>query len=166
MSKKFEFTSELDHSVERVHAALTSEDFWNSRLAKSQTGAAELDARPGQGTLWVSVSDQMDSSVLPAIVRGVVRGPLVMERIDEWGVLDGGIAKGKLTGGAKGLPISIDAGSELRAGDAGGTVIAVTGEVNVKVPVVGGQIEGLILQFVENLVEGDRNELNDWLSEN
>lgn len=166
MSKEFVFTSELDHSVERVHAALISEEFWNSRLGASQTGAAELEVRPGAGTVWVKMSDQMDSSVLPAVVRGVVRGPLVIERTDEWSALDGGVAQGTLEGATKGLPVTISARSELRAGASGGTVIEVRGEATVKVPVVGGQIEGLIVQLVENIVAGDRTEIDAWLTQN
>ncbi len=50
MSKEFVFTSTLDHSVERVHGALTSEDFWNSRLAASQTGVGQLEVGSGPGT--------------------------------------------------------------------------------------------------------------------
>ena len=165
MSKEFVFTSTLDHSVERVHGALTSEDFWNSRLAASRTGAAQLEVRPGPGTIWAKASDQMDTSGLPAVVRGVVRGPLVIERTDEWGALDAGTAQGTLAGSTKGLPITISARSELRPSETGGTVVEVRGEATVKVPVVGGQIEGLIVQLVENIVQNDRTEIDKWLAE-
>ena len=38
--------------------------------------------------------------------------------------------------------------------------------ITVKVPVVGGQIEGLVLQMVEAIVSGDGNALNEILSGN
>uniref|UniRef100_UPI0037C9D44F DUF2505 family protein n=1 Tax=Rhodococcus pyridinivorans TaxID=103816 RepID=UPI0037C9D44F len=44
--------------------------------------------------------------------------------------------------------------------------IEVRGEATVKVPVVGGQIEGLIVQLVENIVQNDRTDLDKWLTEN
>ncbi|AOD22219.1 MULTISPECIES: DUF2505 domain-containing protein [Rhodococcus] len=166
MSKEFVFTSTLDHSVERVHGALTSEDFWNSRLAASQTGVAQLEVGSGPGTFRAKVSDQIDTSALPAVVRGVVRGPLIIERTDEWGGLGDGTAQGTLAGSTSGLPITIAARSELRGNADGGTEIEVRGEATVKVPVVGGQIEGLIVQLVENIVQNDRTDLDKWLTEN
>ncbi len=73
---------------------------------------------------------------------------------------------GTLAGSTSGLPITIAAHSELRGNADGGTEIEVRGEATVKVPVVGGQIEGLIVQLVENIVQNDRIDLDKWLTEN
>jgi len=164
--KKFSFTSALDHDVERVHATLTNEEFWKNRIAASPTGDAELEVRgSGPGTISLTMADSMGTSGLPSVVRGVLPGPLVIERADEWGPLDGGIAHGVLTGGARGLPITVSARSELRAGDTGGTVVEVHGEATVKVPLVGGKIEGLIVQLVESMVRNDSREIDTWLAD-
>src|SRR5699024_4689362 len=149
MSKEFVYTIELDYSVEQVHATLTSEEYWKGRLGESTTGSAEIVVPAGPGTLRVSMTDQTDPAALPAVVRGVLRGPLVMTRTDEWGVLDGNTASGTLGGGSSSLPVTIEARSELRPGTSGGSVIEVRGEATVKVPIVGGQVEGMVVQMVQ-----------------
>ncbi len=87
-----------------------------------------------------------------------------MNRADEWSALDGGQAQGTMTGGSSSLPVSIEGRSELRASASGGSIVEVTGEVAVKIPVVGGQVEGLVIQMVESIVNADQKELNDWLA--
>ncbi|NLV77812.1 MAG: DUF2505 domain-containing protein [Rhodococcus sp.] len=164
MSKEFSFTTELEYSVADVHAALTSEEYWKGRVADGENSAVELDVPAGPGTLRAVMTDRTEPSALPAVVRGILRGPLEMQRTDNWGALAGDRAEGTLSGGANGLPIEIAATSLLRAGDTGGSVIELNGTVTVKVPVVGGQIEGLLLQMVENIVNVDKKVLEHWLS--
>ncbi|MGV9746466.1 DUF2505 domain-containing protein [Rhodococcus zopfii] len=165
MSKEFSFSADIDHSVEQVHAALISEEYWKGRLGGSPTGSVEIAAPQGPGTVRVTLTDETDISGLPAVVRGILRGPLVMERTDEWGPLDGGVARGTLTGGSSSFPVTIEGRSELRDRD-GGAVLEVRGQVTVKVPVVGGQVEGLVLQMVEAIVSGDGAALNAQLAGN
>lgn len=164
MSKEFSFTTELAYSTADVHAALTSEEYWKGRVADGENSAVELEVPAGPGSLRAVMTDRTDPSALPAVVRGILRGPLEMQRTDTWNALDGDRAQGTLAGGAKGLPVEIAATSELRPGADGGSVIELTGTVNVKVPVVGGQIENLLLQMVENIVDVDRKVLDHWLS--
>ncbi len=71
---------------------------------------------------------------------------------------------GRDDGSSSSLPVSIEGRSELRPSASGGAVVEVTGEVAVKIPVVGGQVEGLVVQMVESIVNGDQKELNDWLA--
>lgn len=165
MSKEFSFSADIDHNVERVHAALISEEYWKTRLGGSTTGSVEVTSPAGPGTARITLTDETDTSGLPAVVRGILRGPLVMERTDEWGPLEGGAAQGTLTGSSSSAPVAIEARSELRARD-GGAVLEVRGQVTVKVPVVGGQVEGLVVQMVEAIIAGDGAGLNKALSEN
>ncbi|MFZ2527986.1 MAG: DUF2505 domain-containing protein [Rhodococcus sp. (in: high G+C Gram-positive bacteria)] len=165
MSKEFSFSADIDHNVEQVHAALISEEYWKGRLGGSTTGSVEVGSPAGPGTVRATLTDETDTSGLPAVVRGILRGPLVMVRTDEWGPLEGGAAQGTLTGGSSSFPVTIEGRSGLRARD-GGAVLEVSGQVTVKVPVVGGQIEGLVVQMVEAIVSGDGAALNEKLSGN
>lgn len=165
MSKAFSFTTEFEHSVDTVHAALTSEDYWKSRIGADSDGSSiAVSAPAGPGTIRVEITGRMDPAGLPAVVRGILRGPLEMNRVDEWSALDGDHAQGAMTGGSSSLPVTIEGRSELRPSASGGSVVEVTGEVAVKIPVVGGQVEGLVVQMVESIVNGDQKELNDWLA--
>lgn len=84
MSKEFSFSADIDHSVEQVHAALISEEYWKGRLGGSSTGSVEIGSPAGPGTVRVTLTDETDTAGLPAVVRGILRGPLVMHRTDEW----------------------------------------------------------------------------------
>ena len=165
MSKAFTFTTEFEHGVDAMHAALTSEDFWKSRGGADAEGSSIAVTTPGgPGTIRVEITGRMDPAGLPAVVRGVLRGPLEMTRTDEWSALDGGSAQGAMAGGSSSLPVTISGRSELRPSASGGSVVEVTGEVGVKIPVVGGQVEGLVVQMVEGIVNADEKDLNDWLA--
>ncbi|MEE2033418.1 DUF2505 domain-containing protein [Rhodococcus chondri] len=164
MSKEFVYTIELDHGVEHVHAALISEEYWKGRVGDSTTGSVEVMVPAGPGTARITLTDQVDAAVLPAVVRGILRGPLVMTRTDEWGVLEGNTASGALGGGSSTLPVTIAARSELRPRESSGSVIELRGEARVDVPIVGGQVEGMVLQMMQAIVESDRATLNTWLS--
>ncbi|ETT26351.1 hypothetical protein RAJCM14343_4465 [Rhodococcus aetherivorans] len=163
MAKDFVFVTELEHSVHDVHAALVDERFWRGREEGRDTSSTAVEQPAGPGTVRVKVTDQADSSHLPAVVRGILRGPLVMERQDEWGPLVDEQAEGALVGGAAGLPIAIEGRSVLRASESGGAIIDLQGQVAVKIPLLGGQIEGLVHQMVTQIVENDRTALDSWL---
>jgi hypothetical protein len=163
MPKKFEFTAVLDHPARDVHAALIDERYWRDRIAGSPTAAVRIEYPDGPGTLRVVVTERTEPAELPAFVRGVVRGPMVLERTDNWGTFDAGGATGLIVGGATGIPVDFRGTSQVRP-TADGSVLAMRGEVTVKIPIVGGQIEGLAVKMIGRIVEKDRDALAAWLA--
>jgi len=161
--KKFEFTAVLDHPARDVHAALTDERYWRDRVAASPTATVRIENPDGPGTLLVVVTERTEPADMPALVRGVVRGPMIMERTDHWGALGADGATGLVVGGASGIPVDFRGTSHLRPA-ADGTVLAVRGEVTVKIPIVGRQIEGLAAKMIGRIVENDRDALAAWLT--
>ncbi|MBC2591055.1 DUF2505 domain-containing protein [Rhodococcus sp. DMU1] len=164
MPKSFAFTTELDHHVRDVHAALIDERYWLDRVADRASATAVVEEPHGPGTLRVTVTDRSEPSELPSIVRGMLRGPLVIERTDEWGPLMGEAAEGRMSGGATGLPVALEGRSRLRVSETGGTFIDVQGQVVVRVPLLGGRIESMVHGMVLQIVENDRIAIAAWLS--
>lgn len=160
MPKQFEFSAEFDHPVERVHALLTDEGYWRSRVADGPRAAVEVDVdRDGDGVpvVTVTMTDVVDADGFPALVRRVIRGELRMERVDVWRPVHGGRAAGRVRGTSSGIPVSIDGEYELSP-RRGGSVLDVRGTITVRIPLVGGQIELLARQMVSQMVERDRDE--------
>ena len=62
------------------------------------------------------------------------------------------------------MPLQDIQGSTLLRPAEAGTVLDVRGEVTVKIPLVGGQIEGLAAKMVGQIVEKDRAALAAWLT--
>ncbi len=80
------------------------------------------------------------------------------------GALDGDHADGRISGSSTGIPVKIDCTSVLRAsGDV--TVLDVSGSVQVKIPLVGGQIESLVRKLVGDMVGQDRDAIEKWLGD-
>lgn len=124
-----------------------------------------IDKPSGPETLRVTVTDRTDLADLPAIARGVLRRPLVSEWVNEWGRLDGDTARGRITGGATGgVPFRIESRSRLRGIESGRTLFDIHGQVAVKMPLVGGQIELLVRQMILRSVASDQSVLNGWLT--
>ncbi|WP_422662567.1 DUF2505 domain-containing protein [Rhodococcus rhodochrous] len=127
MPKSFAFTTELDHHVRDVHAVLTDERYWLDRVADRASATAIVEEPHGPGSVRVTVTDRSEPSELPSIVRGMLRGPLIVERTDEWGPLVDDVAEGLLSGGATGLPVALEGRSRLRTSRTGGTYVDVQG---------------------------------------
>lgn len=164
MPKQFELSTEVAHSIERVHAALIDERYWRYRLREDTTNSvtAEFDESGGPGTLTVTVIQTSDGSNLPGFLRAVVSLPMQMKRVDTWGPLRGERAEGTLSGTSTGFPLAIDGTLVLRStGDR--TVIDLQGRIAVKVRLVGGQIEAMLKQMVAKSLERDRDEIIGWL---
>ncbi|WP_068163301.1 DUF2505 domain-containing protein [Rhodococcus phenolicus] len=163
MPKKFEFTAVLDHPAGDVHAALIDERYWRDRVAASPTATVRIENPRGPGTLRVVVTERTEPSDIPALVRSVVRGPMVLERTDEWGALGADGATGLIAGAATGIPVDFRGTSQLRP-TTDGTVLDLYGEVTVKIPLLGGQIEGLAAKMIGQIIEKDRAALASWLT--
>lgn len=161
MPKRFEFSAEFGHPVERVHALLTDEEYWRSRLSPGSRAAvqvAESVDPEGRPLVTVTMTETVDPGNFPPLVRRVVRGEMRMQRVDSWSPIDDGRASGRVEGASTGIPVAIVGDYDLRP-DAGGALLAVRGTITAKVPVIGGSIEALARQMVGQMVARDRDEV-------
>ncbi|MCE4262912.1 DUF2505 domain-containing protein [Rhodococcus sp. ACPA4] len=160
MSKSFRFGIEFNFPPEKVHAALTDTRYWMIRLGDLYSKAVIED---GGGAIAVSLTDELESSALPGLVAKLVPDRLGVERADRWGPLSDGRAVGSVTGRAHGLPIRIEVDLELaEAGDAR-SVLNVDGWAEVKIPVLGGQIERLLKNMAQDLLRRDHDAVEAFL---
>src|SRR6478735_6902204 len=163
MAKSFDYSEEVAYPIDRVHAAVTDPAFWQHRFGEAPDKLT-LDDSGGPGTLTATMRATIGASSLPGLVRKVVTGELKVERADAWGALDGDHADGRISGSSTGIPVKIDCTSVLRAsGDV--TVLDVSGSVQVKIPLVGGQIESLVRKLVGDMVGQDRDAIEKWLGD-
>ncbi|TQC51118.1 DUF2505 domain-containing protein [Rhodococcus sp. WS4] len=163
MAKSFDYSEEIAYPIDRVHATVTDPAFWQHRVEEAPDKLTLDDSR-GPGTLTATMRDTIGASSLPGLVRKVVSGELKVERADEWGALDGDHADGRVSGSSTGIPVKIESAAVLRAsGDV--TVLRLTGSVQVKIPLVGGQIESLVRKLVGDMVGQDRDAIEKWLGD-
>ncbi|GAB3821468.1 DUF2505 domain-containing protein [Tessaracoccus terricola] len=101
---------------------------------------------------------------VPGDVAKFVGGEVDLSQRFEWSdpAADGS-STGKVDVTVKGLPITVAATAVLRpAGDA--TSGSYSGDLRVKIPLVGGKVEKMVAPFIEQAFAGIERRAQDWLA--
>lgn len=165
MANSFELSAESPASVEQVHSAFGDEGYWLARLA-AFGGVHSLDSLilGTDGTVDVVISQDLRSHRLPALAAKLLPDDLKVLHTETWKPIDGGrvggevnfrVPRGLGSGGAAALLTPMSNGSRL--------TFSVT--VEVRVPLVGGKLEGYLgNMFVDGIPEVQRF-TSAWIAE-
>ncbi|GAB3495475.1 DUF2505 domain-containing protein [Amycolatopsis cihanbeyliensis] len=164
MASRIEHRAEFPHSVDEVYRAQSDAAALRARLERiggHQARLAEHEAT-ADGVRFTLVQG-ISADRLPQAVRSLHRGDLIVHREQRWQHTgDGEVYTGTATASVDGVPGRITARTELRAGGAG-AVLRATGEVTVRIPLVGGKLEGAIAEQVTALLEREAEFTASWL---
>ncbi|MEV0249152.1 DUF2505 domain-containing protein [Nocardia sp. NPDC050712] len=163
MSRKFSFTVPYSIPVEDLHRALTTDDTWHARFAEATTATIELAHPDGPGTIRIQMTEKAREDKIPSLVTKVLKSELSFTRTDNWGSLDGEIARGTLAVETVGITSALTGVYELRP-TAEGSEIEVVGTVDVKVALVGGAIEPLAEQLLHRVLNSEREFIQGWVA--
>lgn len=159
----------IDHSAHyefpaaTVHAALVDPEYWRERLARvGGPGAAVENATTGAGTIDLHMKQAIAAEHLPSVVTNIRPGDLVIHRHESWEPLVGDRAHGRFSAGVDGMPGKVEGTFTLAPGRTG-TVVEIDGEVEVKIPFLGGKIEGLIVEQLVELFDAEQEFTAGWL---
>ncbi|OBF28697.1 DUF2505 domain-containing protein [Mycobacterium sp. ACS4331] len=158
MARSFDLAAEYPGSVAEVHSALSDRQYWLSRLADSGADDAVLDALTvgAAGGLRVATTQVLRADRLPGLVTQLHRGDLRITRQEVWSPVTGGTSTATIAAAIPGAPVSVTGSGRLQ-GTATGSKADFRVEVEVKIPLVGGKVEGFIgTQLVELLVSEQR----------
>lgn len=144
MPSSFDIVTDSPASVEQIHAAFGSEDYW---LARIEPGAAitTLDSLTvdDDGTVEVQVTQRAGRQLLPGPVAKLIPTELKLLHIETWRPVGDGQVCGQIrilaspglgTGGAKAWLEPVGDGSQ-------GSQLRCAVNVRVKVPLLGGKFE-------------------------
>jgi hypothetical protein len=154
VGKKVRSSFEGPGSVEAVFAVLTAEDFAATKAAKLADGS-RLESRD------VSPDGAVTCVVTRALPDGV---PSFLERFlpaegratqtEVWGPLTNGVREARFTIDIPGTPARI--GGTMRIEPVGtGSRYTLDGEVKVPVPLLGGKVEGVIVDIILKVAAED-----------
>ena len=135
---------------------------------------AYLERRFGQfvveGSSTVSVEGERVSfagtvrpELIPAAAARFVKSDLRISFTEEWATNEAG-ATSRTSVTVDGAPVSVEATSTLAPAEAG-SVRDVTGNVSVRVPLLGGRIEKEAVAHLGRVVEHERELAASWLAE-
>ncbi len=163
MSRDFEFTISSEYTPAQVYQALTSEEQWMARFAKAEKTEGYQLTSHEDGGLTVDISEEVGVTELPALVKKVIKGTLLITRSDHWGPLQGDHADGTLTGGSSSLPAKVAGTLALRPAGTGAK-LTVKGSSTVKIPLIGGKIESLVNDMIKDIIDTETQETIDWVA--
>ena len=164
MASRIEHRAEFREGVADVYLAQSDEGALRARLAEIGGAHACLDehSETGDGVRFTLVQG-VSADRLPQAVRTIHKGDLIVHREQIWR-RDGEGWTGTAKATVEGVPGEIKARTELRAGGTG-TELRSTGEVKVRIPLVGGKLERLIGEQVTKLLEREAEFTAKWLAE-
>ncbi|MFD4368638.1 DUF2505 domain-containing protein [Rhodococcus sp. NPDC058521] len=163
MSRRIDHSSTYPFPADKVHSALTSEQYWRDRVAEVGGDGATIDEiTVGDGTIAVRMRQAIAAEHLPSIVTKVRPGDLVIKRSETWAGLNDDTATGTFSASVDGAPAKIS-GTKRLTGAGADSVVEFEGETTVKIPIVGGKIESAIADQILHLIDKEREFTQSWL---
>ena len=165
MSRQIDFRSTSAYPADEVYATMVDPDYLRARLQRlGGRGAGLLEHTADTGGARYRLRHGLDAKDLPSLVRGVLPGDITIERTERWTRQDSGRYLGDVQVDIPGTPASAAGGMRLRDAPAGGSELQVRADVIVSVPLIGGKIEGVVAEQVQNLLAAEVAFTQQWLA--
>lgn len=165
MPRQIDFRSTSTHPADEVYATMVDPDFLRARLEQiGGPGAALLEHTADIDGARYRLRHGLDSDHLPSMVRGVLPGSLTIERTERWTRQESGRYLGDVQVSIEGAPASAAGGMRLRDTPDGGSELQVRADITVDVPLIGGKIEGVVADQVQNLLRSESEFTQQWLA--
>jgi hypothetical protein len=165
MPRAFDISTATTATVDQVHAAFTDRDYWRDRLAEFGGDSIRLDSLDVDGgSITVATTQDLRNNALPVLIAKVVPGNLLVFRKETWRT-DGGELHGDVVITTQGAPIAGSAAA-LVAPTGDGSLLRFRGSVQVKVPLIGGQIEKYISAQITEEIPAVQRFTTGWIAEN
>ena len=168
MARSMVYTVDVAVPAESLYRDLTTIDYWEAlveiyRENSTRTEIAHFATGP-DGT-DVSFAHILSAQDLPAIARAVVPSTFVVTREQHFEPFEEGAgrAAGRYRALVPGTPVDIEGSYELR--DAGaGSQMQIDTRCTVRVPIIGGQIETLIVTGLKSLFASEASYTAEWIT--
>ena len=172
MPSSFDIVTESSASVDQVHAAFGSEDYW---LARIQPGAAitTLDSLTvdDDGTVEVLVTQRAGRQLLPGPVAKLIPTELKLFHAETWRSVGDGQVRGQIristspglgSGGAEAWLEPVGSGPM----GSRGCQLRCAVQVQVKIPLIGGKLEKSISASLAQSIPEVQRFTAKWIAEN
>lgn len=168
MSRKMAYTVDVDVPPHVLYTSLTTIDYWQDlvetyRENSTRTEIAHFATGP-EGT-DVSFAHILSAADLPAIARPVVPGTFVITREQHFGPFEesSGQAVGSYRALIPNAPVDVE-GDYVLGGGGPGSQMRINSRCTVRVPIIGGQIEALIVSGLKSLFATEGEYTAEWFA--
>jgi Protein of unknown function (DUF2505) len=168
MPRSFDMIAEYPDSVENLIGAFGDERYWLAWLAAEYGTDATLDSIQvgADGSVEVACTFALPQDQLPSVVTRVYKSDVQITRGESWNIAGGG-ATCTITASMPGTPVTLSGRAQLtpHPADAGGAQMRVKGMVEVRIPMVGRQIEKVIANQLMDLATTRQHFTSSWISQ-
>lgn len=164
MPRRFDVSLESPVSVDQVHAALSTEEYWLARLGTLSGGTTlESLSVDDDRTVRVTTTQDLGRDLLPGIVSKFYRRDVSIRHTETW-TASGGQLSGAIAVAVSGAPGSGSAAGSV-APTANGSLLTLNGTVEFKVPLVGGTVESFIAREFARGIPDIQQFTAQWVTE-
>ncbi|WP_343600349.1 DUF2505 domain-containing protein [Mycobacterium sp.] len=167
MPRSFALSVDSTVGVDQILWAFGHREYWRARLGTFGEGTATLDAHDvdSDGTVTLDLTLGFVRDRLPKVVAGVHRGELAMVQHERWTRIGDGRGRGEITVTVPGAPVHAFGEVLLLPTDHGARGEFTT-TVQVKIPLIGGQLENLIGNQLGDEIREVQRFTGAWVTEN
>jgi hypothetical protein len=164
MPRPFDVSVDSPASVDQVHTAFSTEDYWLARIG-TMAGGTTLDSLEvdDDRTIRVAITQDLGRDLLPGIVSKFYRRDIKVRSTETW-TPTGAELRGEITVAVTGAPGAGSADASV-APTANGSRLTLNGQVEFKVPLVGGTVESFIAREFANGIPNVQDFTAQWVSE-
>ena len=157
-----QFTQSVSYpgTVDEVVAMYLTPAYLERRFGQFVVEGSQAVSAEGER---VSFAGTVRPELIPAAAARFVKSDLRISFTEEWARDEAG-ATSRTSVTVDGAPVSVEATSTLSPSDAG-SVRVVTGNVSVRVPLLGGRIEKEAVSHLGRVVEREQALAAQWLGE-
>ena len=158
-------TLQYDADVARVGRMLADSEFVEDKLRASGALAhrANVVGDPARG-FTVTTRREMPTDTIPAQFRGFIGSTLEVRHVEAWEPPADGERKGSVVLEIVGAPVRFTGRLQLSPGDAGGSVVAVDGELKASLPLFAAALEEAAAGAVRAALDAEERAGAGWLA--
>lgn len=156
---KFEHTLRYDVAPAEVFAMLGEASFREEVCEAQHTTEATATVDGVDDTMSVLVDQKRPAEGIPSFAKKFVGDTIHIQQREEWS----SATDAALEVSIPGKPGHLKGTITLRP-DGDGTVETVSGEIKVHIPLVGGKIEGLIAELLQQALRAEQRVGTAWLA--
>jgi hypothetical protein len=165
MPHSFDIVTESPASVEQIHAAYGTEDYWLALVALGNV-TTTLDSLivDADGTVAVRFTQHLGRRLLPGPVTKLIQGELKLVQTETWTPVGDRQVRGQVSVSASG---GLGSGrAEVRLAPASsGSQLRYAVRVEVKIPLVGRKVEKSIAAGLAQSIPAGQHFTSAWIAE-
>ncbi len=156
---KYSHQMTYDASPTEVRAMLADPAFREKVCAAMHATRHDVTVEESGSGMTVLVDQTQPADGIPAFAKKFVGDEIQIVQREEWG----GATSSSLLVEIPGKPGALN-GSIALAADGGRTVETVSGDIKVKIPMIGGKLEGLIGDLLTSALKTEERVGRAWLA--